>query len=354
MPTPDYYNVLGVSRKASPDDIKKAYRRLALRWHPDRNPDDPEAAEHFKDLTRAYTCLSDPEERARYDRLGPLYTPDGRPPRPEELNEVLGTLWGNLFKRRKKAHGEDLRYTIAVTLEEVATGLSREIAVPRRARCHRCGGDGADPEAGRETCAPCNGTGRASGPRLLRSECYHCEGRGYRVVKKCEKCGGEGLLGVDDRIAVRVPPGVATGQKLKVAAKGNEPAEPGPAGDLYVVVNVTEHALFRRRGDDLLSELPLTFPELALGADVRVPTLDGSTTIRIPPGTAPGQVFRLGGRGLPRVGREGRGDLHIESTLAMPHALTAPQREALAAWAATLPPDAHPSRRSFDRQVEER
>jgi molecular chaperone DnaJ len=356
--TPDYYNVLGVSRNATSDDVKKAYRRMAMRWHPDRNPDDPAAIEHFKDIAAAYACLSDAEERARYDRLGPLYQPNGRPPRPEEVGEVLGSVWSNLFKRRKVPRGEDLRYTVTVTLEEVATGVEREIAVPRRVRCVSCDGDGARPEDGRKTCDACQGSGRGTG-RFLQTSCYHCQGRGYLVVHPCGKCGGDGVIGSLDRIVVRIPAGVATGQKLKLATKGDEPAERGVTGDLYVVVAVAAHELFRRRGEDLVVTLPLTYPELVLGADVRVPTLDGTTTVRVAPGTAPGQVLRLAGRGLPRVGgasapATNRGDLHLEVTLALPTALGPADREALASWGHQLAREAHPARAHYDRQLEER
>ncbi len=354
MATPDYYNMLGISRKATPDDIKKAYRRLALRWHPDRNPGDDTAEQHFKDITAAYACLSDGEERTRYDRLGPLYQPDGRPPRPEELNEVLGTVWGNLWGRRKKARGEDLRYTVSLPLEDVATGCERSIRIPRQVRCKTCGGDGAQPGNGRVTCDVCEGSGRAKGVRLFRSDCYHCEGRGYRIVHRCEPCNGAGIRSIDDAVVVKVPAGVATGQKLKLTGKGNEPGDPGPAGDLFVVINVEEHTLFRRRGEDVLVEMPLTFSEMALGADISVPTLEGVTTIRVPAGTAPGRVFRLSNRGLPAVGRTARGDLHLEAVLTVPSDLTPAQREALAAWADTLSDASHPQRQSFDRHVQER
>jgi len=352
--TPDYYNMLGITRKATPDEVKKAYRRLALRWHPDRNPGDAAAEQHFKDITMAYTCLSDAEERQRYDRLGPLYKPDGRPPRAEELNEVLGTVWGNLWGRRKSVRGDDLRYTISLTLEEVATGGQREIVIPRQVRCRGCGGDGAQPGNGRVDCQVCDGTGRAKGMRLFRSDCYHCEGRGYRIVHRCERCSGAGIQSTQDTVVVTIPAGVATGQKLKLAGKGNEPAEPGTTGDLMVIVNVQEHNLFRRRGEDVLVDLPLTFPDMALGADVRVPTLEGHTTIRIPAGTQPGRVFRLSGRGLPAVGRSRRGDLHLSAVLDVPTSLSAAQRDALAAWRDTLSPESHPNRSLFDRHVEER
>lgn len=345
----DYYNVLGVGRRATQDEIKRAYRGLAMRYHPDRNPN-PDAEQRFKDIAEAYGVLSDPEQRARYDRLGPLFTPDGRPPRPEEVNEVLGSLFGGLFRRRSDARGEDLRYTISLTLEEVAGGLDKHIVVPRRIHCNTCGGDGAHPDGGKVTCNVCSGSGRATGSRLFRTSCYHCDGAGFTVEKACERCSGEGRVAIEDTLVVKVPRGVATGQKLKLAGKGDASPGSGEAGDLFVIVNVAEHALFRRRGDDLLVELPLTFAEVAVGADVGVPTLEGSTTIRIPPGTQPGKIFRLAGRGMPRVGRSGRGDLHLQVQLEVPAELSASERKALASWAGSLG-ERHPLRAAFEAAV---
>lgn len=353
MATRDFYNILGVGRDATPDDIKRAYRHLARRWHPDHNQE-PGADSRFKDITEAYRILSDPDERARYDRLGPLYTHDGRPPRPEDLNEVVNSVLGGLFRRRNREPGEDLRYTISITLEEVARGVEKEIVVPRRVRCRTCGGVGARPGDGKQTCTVCRGSGRATGPRLFRTECYHCEGRGYTIAHACTTCSGAGSTSLDDTLRVKVPAGVATGQKLKLANKGNAPRGGGPEGDLYVIVNVADHPLFRRRGEDVVVELPLTFSELALGADVEVPTLEGTTTIRVPAGSPPGKVLRLAGRGLPRVGRSERGDLHLQIVLEIPEDIDDAQRQALAEWARTLQPTAHPRRAVFDRAVEAR
>lgn len=353
MATRDFYNILGVGRDATPDDIKRAYRNLARRWHPDHNRG-PDAASRFKDITEAYRILSDPDERARYDRLGPLYTQDGRPPRPEDINEMVGSVLGGIFRRRGREPGEDLRYTVSLTLEEVASGVEKDIVVPRRVRCRTCGGDGARPGDGRESCAVCRGSGKATGPRLFRTECYHCDGRGYTIAHACETCSGGGLTSLDDALRVRVPAGVATGQKLKLAGKGNAPRGSGPEGDLYVIVNVADHALFRRRGEDLVVDLPLTYAELLLGADVEVPTLEGTTTIRVPAGSPPGKVLRLAGRGLPRVGRGDRGDLHLQIVLEIPEGIDEEQRAALAAWAGALQPSAHPRRAVFDRAVEAR
>jgi molecular chaperone DnaJ len=350
----DFYNVLGVPRNAGQEDIKKAYRTLAMRWHPDRNPENDEVVQRFKDITEAYRTLSDPDKRARYDRLGPLYTADGRPPRPEDMTEMVGTVFGNLFRRRPAQPGEDLRYTVTVTMEEVASGVEREIVVPRRVRCRKCGGDGADPDGGRETCAACGGTGKATGPRLFRTECYHCDGRGWKVKKTCSACDGDGRQSVEDALKVRIPAGVATGQKLKIKGKGDAPRGSGQEGDLFVIVSVADHPLFRRRGDDVLVEVPLTFVEAALGADIDVPTLEGRTTIRVPQGTPAGKIFRLAGRGLPRLGRAERGDLHLQVTLEIPERLAGDDKDALVRWAKSLSAGSHPKREAFGAAVEQR
>lgn len=350
----DFYNVLGVPRDASQDQVKRAYRQLARRWHPDRNPGNDEVVQRFKDITTAYTCLSDPDKRARYDRLGPLYTDDGRPPRPDEVNEVVGTVLGNLFRRRKAPPGDDLRYTLSLSLEEVASTGSRQIVVPRRITCRLCGGDGADGDAGRSRCEVCGGSGRSRGPRIFRTTCYHCDGSGHVVSVPCRRCGGDGRTVHEESLRVKIPAGVATGQKLKLAGKGDESRGDAAPGDLYVIINISEHSLFRRRADDLLVDLPLTFAELALGGDVEVPTLEGSTIIRVPPGTSPGKVFRLPGRGLPRVRRSGRGDLHFQVILEVPSGLSEAQRRVLRDWSASLPEDAHTARAAFDSQLRDR
>ena len=349
----DYYNILGVDRAAEADQIKKAYRGLAFKYHPDRNPS-PEAVGQFKDITEAYKTLSDPSKRARYDRLGPLYTEDGRPPRPDDMSQAVGTMWDNLFTwRNKPKPGEDLRYTISVSLEEVSRGLNKTIRVPRRVRCDDCEGAGAQP-TGREVCGACGGDGRSRGPRLFRSTCYHCQGDGFTVTQACVRCDGDGLVHHDEEMVVKVPAGVATGQKLKVREKGNEPRRPGKTGHLFVLVNVADHPLFRRRGQDVIAQVPLTFPQVTLGAEVDVPTLGGVTRIRVPPGTPPGKVLRLPGRGLPRVGRTSRGDLHLEVVVEVPSGLSAGDRRALQQWADALGAHHHPFQTKFQQSLQER
>ena len=351
----DYYNILGVKRTATPSEIKKAFRGLALQYHPDRNPDDIDADRRFQEIVTAYEVLQDPEQRRKYDRMGPFYKPNGQPPTPEEMSEILNDALGGIFRRKKGGEqGEDLKYTLSVSLEEVATGVERVIEVPRKIICRTCGGDGADPEAGRKDCDACDGSGRSKSRRFLTSECARCDGRGYVVVSKCPRCDGAGRHGMEDRLKVRVPKGVATGQKLKLRGRGNAPKGDATYGDLYVIVNVSEHDLFRRRGADLICEIPVTFAEAALGSEVAVPTLDGNTTIRVPPGTSSGKLLRLTGRGLPRTDRRSQGDLHLKILVEIPESLSPDQKRALERFTESLKADAHPRRQAFDAAVQER
>lgn len=352
MARPDYYRVLGVKREASTDEIRKAFRGLAMKYHPDRNPGDAEAERRFREAAEAWDVLGDPEKRMRYDRLGPLYTDSGRPPTPDELNEVLRDAFNGLFRRRRpEGPGEDLRYTFTIRLEDAARGLERQFTVGRMVRCRTCDGSG-DATEGRTPCQACGGTGKAAQRRLFRTECAVCDGRGYKPTARCERCGGEKRTALEETLKVKVPPGVATGMKLKLRGKGNDPVpergvSPGAPGDLYVVVNVEDHPLFRRRGPDLLCEVPITYPEAALGGEVVVPTLDGTTTLRVPPGTPSGKTFRLAGRGLPAVDGGGKGDLHVKMVVEIPEALGDDARQALLAYAERAGAAAHPRRAAF-------
>ncbi|HJN75759.1 MAG TPA: J domain-containing protein [Myxococcota bacterium] len=356
MARSDYYNVLGVRKTADQDELKRAYRALAMKYHPDRNPDDVEAERRFHQISEAWEVLGDPQKRAQYDRLGPFYKPNGQPPTPDELGEYLSDAIGGIFGRSKNNQpGDDLRFTLVVELEEVLTGVEKEINVPRQATCTRCGGVGADPDGGRRDCEPCEGTGKATGRRLFRQSCARCDGRGWVIVKKCTACAGTCRAGSEERLKVKVPRGVATGQKLKVRAKGNDGLGDGAPGDLYVIVNVADHPLFGRRGPDLTCELPITFNEAALGAEVRVPTIEGTTTIRIPPGTSSGKILRLSGQGLPLPKKkEGRGDLHLQVVVEIPAALSPEQKAALERFAELTGAEAHPRRADFDRAVDSR
>jgi molecular chaperone DnaJ len=269
------------------------------------------------------------------------------------MTEVVGRMWSNLWGASKGNDGEHLKYTVSITLEDVAQGVTKEIKVPRFVGCRACAGAKALPED-RVTCEACQGSGRSRGSRLFRTSCYHCGGQGFTATKPCPSCSGEGRIGREDVIKLKVPQGVATGQKLKLAGKGNEPVTTGATGDLFVVINVADHRVFRRRGEDLLLDLPITYAEAVLGADITVPTLQGQTVIRIPPGTPHGKVFRLGGRGLPQHRGGARGDLHLVTEIQIPDNLNQAEKTRLTAWAASLAPERHPRRTAFDRAIEER
>ncbi len=353
MSARDYYATLGVKRDASAEEIKKAYRALAKRFHPDRNPDDPEAERRFREIAEAWEVLSDPAQRERYDALGPLFRADGRPPSPEDLNTFVTETIAGIFRRKKTGEaGDDLRYTLTVSLEEAAAGVTKELSLRRKSTCGRCQGLGAEPgEAGRKTCDGCKGSGKSPTRILIKAECPRCDGRGWVVAKSCSRCEGQGLLENNDLLKIKVPPGVATGQKLKLKGKGDAGRGGGPAGDLLVLLQVADHALFRRRGADLHLDAPLMFPEACLGTDLRVPTLEGPTTIRIPPGTPSGKVFRLSGRGMPDAASKGRGDLHIKVNVEVPRELDAEARAALERLRGPLGPRLHPERLAFDTAI---
>ena len=354
MARKDYYNILGIRRDAAGEDIKRAYRKLALQYHPDRNPDDVEAAARFQEATEAYQVLGDPEERMRYDRLGSFYRPDGRPPSPEDLQQILSGAFGGLLRRKRAAEqGEDLKTHLTVELEDVDTGTTRPLVIARSVRCTKCGSSGAHPDGGRKECEACEGSGKSKTRRVFRQSCARCGGRGFVVIRKCDGCEGKGLRGSEDHLRVKVPPGVATGQKLKLRNRGHEGRASGASGDLYVVISVAEHPFFRRRGPDLVCDLPLTYAEATLGAEITVPTLGAPTTIKVPSGTPGGRILRLAGRGLPS-GSSGRGDLHLKVVVEVPPSLTRPQAEALRRFDALTSPDAYPQRRAFEAAMEDR
>lgn len=224
----DYYAVLGIPRTANADEVKKAFRSLAMRWHPDRNPDSAEADKRFREVAEAWDVLGDPEKRSRYDRLGPMYTHDGRPPRADELNEILLDAIGGLFGRKKAGdRGDDLRYSLKLTLEDSAKGCERTITIQRTVVCRDCSGTG-DGTENRKQCQPCGGTGKSATRRFLRNDCPHCTGKGYTGAQRCKRCTGDGRGPQEETLKVKVPPGVATGQKLKLRGKGDD--GPGLSG----------------------------------------------------------------------------------------------------------------------------
>jgi molecular chaperone DnaJ len=356
----DYYDVLGVDRQATEQQIKSAYRKLALKYHPDRNPGDTKAEETFKEAAEAYAVLADAQKRSMYDRFGHAgVNASGAgaagfdPTIFADFSDIFSGL-GDMFgfgdilgggRRRRGGpqRGSDLRYDLEITFEESAEGTETSIVVPREETCETCGGNGAAPGTSPETCAQCRGTGQLryqQGFLTVARPCSNCRGTGRTIAKPCSTCRGAGRISRERKLTVKIPAGIATGQQLRLSGEGEHGLLGGPPGDLYVVVHVQEHPFFHREGDDLYCELPINFPTLALGGTVKVPTLDEREDVAIPAGTQPGARFRLRGKGMPNVSGRGRGDLHVIARAAVPKKLTREQKQILEQLAQTMPAQA--------------
>lgn len=341
----DYYEVLGVARDVSLGEIKKAYRRLAVQFHPDRNPDDAEAEERFKEASEAYAVLSDADKRARYDRFGHQGVGEGGftgfdPGSFGDFADILGDLFGfglgDVFgARRGRAasgprRGRDLQYTMRISLEEAATGVERTIRIPRQVGCDRCGGSGSEPGTAPETCATCGGAGQVMFRRGFLSvaqTCPSCGGRGRLNRHPCDECGGDGRVEHEASLRVTVPAGVDTGMRLRLAGEGEGGSVGGPPGDLYVVLAVEQHELFERDGADLHLKMPVSVFQAMLGDSIRVPTVLGEErAVEVAAGTQPGDVRRVRGGGLPRVDGGRAGDLFVHFQVVVPRKLSAEQR----------------------------
>ncbi len=330
----DYYEVLGVGRDATDAEIKKAFRALAVQHHPDKNPGDKAAEDRFKEASQAYDVLMDPDKRARYDRFGPsaFGAPDAGAGYPTSVAEVLEGLW-SMFSSKKRP-GRDLRYTLEVTFEEAAFGVTKTIHFPTRRACGTCGGTGGRGKAGTKACATCGGKGEVRGAQGIFTAprtCPSCQGSGRVVTDPCATCDGSGLERLEREFAVRVPAGTVNGAVKRVAGEGEPGRAGGAAGDLHVHVRVKEHPLFRRQAHDVLVDVPVSFSQAALGAQVEVPTLDGKVKMRVPEGTQSGKVFRLRGKGIPRGegAAKARGDQLVRVMVETPVALSPRQRQLL-------------------------
>ena len=343
----DYYEVLGVGRDAGSQEIKKAYRRLAMQYHPDRNEGNPEAEEKFKEAAEAYSVLADPQKRAQYDRFG--HAGSGMPGGGfdfssdifSDFEDILGDLFGfgSFFgsRRRRRSRsaaqqGANLRYALDLTLEEAFTGVKRKIQIHRRETCRACGGSGADPEAGMKTCHTCGGAGQVAYQRsflTVSQACPTCQGRGRIPAANCEACGGRGLVDAERELTVSIPAGVDSGQRLRISSEGEGGLHGGPPGDLFVDIQVAPHEIFRRDGNHLILELPISFTAAALGDTVMVPTLDGEDKLKVPSGTQPGASFRLKGKGMPDVNGGRPGDLFVIASLQTPTHLSKAQKKLL-------------------------
>src|SRR5262245_1275459 len=345
----DFYDVLGVAREASDDDIKKAYRKLAMQYHPDRNNGATEAEERFKAITEAYDVLRDPQKRAAYDRYGEAGLRGGgggfhHVDLSEALNifmrdfgafSGLGDLFGVQGQRRSGARGgADVKITVELTLAEVATGVRKTIQIKLLDPCDKCTGTGAEPGTKPQTCTTCNGTGEVRraqrsffGQFVSVAPCPTCAGEGWILAAPCKKCRGGGRLRNDHTLPLDIPAGVATGQYMTLRGIGNAGPRGGPRGDILVVFEVADDPRFERDGEDLYCEALVSYPQLVLGADIEVPSVLGTVTLRVPPRTQSGQVFQLRGRGLPRVNAHGTGDLHVRVQLWTPDSMSSDEEQ---------------------------
>jgi molecular chaperone DnaJ len=350
----DYYEVLGVNRGASEAELKKAYRKLALQYHPDRNKDDPKAGEKFKEINEAYEVLSDAQKRATYDQFGhaAFDQTGGASPGggfggfggfgdPFEIFEsFFGGAFGGGFgggrQRSGPQVGADLRLDLDITLEEAFAGVEKEVDIPRAEECQECHGSGAAPGTQRIRCSACQGTGQIKtiqntvlGRFQSVRACSQCGGEGTVVEKPCPECRGQGKVRRVRKIKVRIPAGIDNDARLRMSGEGEAGDRGGPPGDLYVFIYVKPHRLFKRQRDDLGSEISINMVQAALGTSIEVPTLDGTAVLKIPEGTQSGSIFRLRGKGMPRLRGNGRGDLHVQVAVKTPTRLTSEQKELL-------------------------
>lgn len=368
----DYYEILGVPRTADAGQIKSAFRKLAMKYHPDQNPGCTKSEESFKEIGEAYAVLSDPEKRAQYDRFGKAAFQNGQggfgqgqgyQDFADLFNEMFGGDLGDIFgargggrTRNGPERGADLRYDVEITLEQSFGGVEREITVPGSVKCEPCNGSGSEGAAPPETCRTCNGQGQVQASqgffRVVRT-CPACHGRGQTISNPCRSCGGRGLTRKDRTLAVKIPAGVEDGTRIRLAGEGDAGPRGGPNGDLYLFLSVRPHQLFERDGPDLYCRAHAPMCTAALGGDIEIATIDGdSAKIHIPAGTQTGRRFRLKGKGMPSVRNRERGDLHVEIAVETPVNLTAKQRKLLEEFASGCTEEAHhPQSHGFFKSV---
>jgi molecular chaperone DnaJ len=365
----DYYEVLGVNRDAAEDEIKKAYRKLAMKWHPDRNPDNPKAEEHFKEAKEAYEALSDAQKRAAYDQFGHAGVDQQAGMGADAqgfggFGDIFSDIFGEIFGggrggRSKVYRGADLRYNLEITLEQAAKGFETKIRIPSVAQCETCGGSGARAGSQPQTCPTCQGAGQvriSQGPFSIAQTCPRCHGAGSINPNPCGNCGGSGRVKLQKTLAVKIPAGVDEGDRVRLSGEGEPGVNGGPPGDLYVQVHIKPHPMFQRDHDDLHCEMPISFATAALGGEVELPTLEGSARIKVTPETQSGKTFRLRGKGIRGVRSHEPGDLYCHVVIETPINLTERQKELLREFEAISQKDAarhNPRSKSWMEKVRE-
>ncbi|MGM0419498.1 MAG: molecular chaperone DnaJ [Bacillota bacterium] len=372
----DYYDILGVDKDASQDEIKKAYRKKAKKYHPDRNPDDPDASEKFKEISEAYGILSDEDKRARYDQYGHAGIGDDDFNYEDFAQGGFGGL-GDIFdlfmngmgggfsgmgqqRRSGPSRGKDLEYRMEISFKEAAFGTEKTIRIPRQEECPKCEGTGAKEGTSVKTCPKCNGSGQIRvsqrtpfGNIAQVTTCDRCQGRGEIIEEPCPNCNGQGRVTRRRNIKVDIPAGISSGSRIRLSGEGGAGEKGGPSGDLYVRVNVKPHDIFERRGDDIYCEFPINFVQAALGDEVKVPTLEGEVKFKIPEGTQPGDKLRLKNKGVQHLRSSGRGDQYIIIKVVIPKSLNSEQKELLRKFAEMSGDEINPESKGFFSRVKE-
>ncbi len=357
----DYYEVLGASRNASSDELKKRYRKLALKYHPDRNPGDKNAEEAFKEASEAYEVLSDTQRRAQYDRFGHaaenMGSGSGNPFEGSGFGDIFGDVFSEFFggggTRRSSSRGQpgsDLSYNMDLTFEQAAFGYSTELVIPKRDSCDACNGTGAKTKKDIEVCGVCSGTGQQriqQGFFSVATTCSQCRGAGKTIRRPCTKCNGHGRVSIRKKLKVNIPAGIDTGARIKLTGEGEAGTNGGHSGDLYLIVSVLEHSIFERNKYDIYCSIPISITQAALGSELEVPTLEGRARLTVPGGTQNERIFRLKNKGIARLQGSGRGDLYVKIIVEIPTKLSRQQKELLEEFAAISEEDSTPMKKSF-------